>query len=62
MKGVLQHLLEEGCPGQLFPMNGFSADLAYIFYEAKAELLPGGEDKESVPKFYLSLLRLWGDS
>lgn len=37
---------------------GFSADLAYIFCEAKAELPPGGEDKETVPKFCLFLIEL----
>jgi len=34
-------------------MNASSADLPYIFYEAKAELSPAGENKETVPKFCL---------
>lgn len=45
MEGVILHLLEGGCLGQLLSANGFSADLAYIVCEVKAELFPGGEDK-----------------
>lgn len=62
MEGVTLHWLEEGCLGQFFSVNGFSADLAYIFCEAKAELLPRGEDKETVPKFYLFFIELVGKS
>lgn len=43
-------------------MNGFSADLACIFCQAKAELLPSGEDKETVPKFYSFFIELVGRS